>query len=60
MGYELVHKQPSYYDMMEVPPSASFIEIKNGYRRASLRVHPDKLKQQAPLSEEDEHCSLQV
>jgi len=43
LGYELLNKEPSYYDMMEVSPTASLAEIKKGYKRASLRVHPDKL-----------------
>jgi len=52
IGFELMHKDPSYYDMMEVIPSASLPEIKKGYKRASLRVHPDKLQ---AAGEDEEH-----
>lgn len=44
IGLELVYKEPSYYDLMDVLPTASNAEIKKGYKRASLLVHPDKLK----------------
>jgi len=43
IGYEVSHKEPSYYDMMEVLPSAPYAEIKKGYKRMSLKVHPDKI-----------------
>lgn len=52
LGFELMHKEPSYYDMMEVPPGAPLSDIKKGYKRASLRVHPDKLT--AAGGEDDE------
>jgi len=44
IGLELVHKDPSFYDLMEVLPSATLAEVKKGYKKASLRVHPDKLQ----------------
>jgi len=44
IGCELLYKEPSYYDMLEVLPSADSAEVKKGYKRASLRVHPDKLQ----------------
>jgi len=44
IGYELVNKEPSYYDMMEVLPKSPLAEIKRGYKRAATRVHPDKLQ----------------
>lgn len=43
IGYQLTHKEPSYYDMLEVLPNAPYAEIKKGYRRMSLKVHPDKV-----------------
>ena len=42
IGWEFANKEPSYYDLCEVSPRASYAEIKKGYKRASLRVHPDK------------------
>jgi len=52
IGLELVHKEPSYYDMMDVLPTASLADIKKGYKRASLLVHPDKLKAAAGADED--------
>ena len=43
IGLEITYKEPSYYDMMEVPADASSADIKKGYKRASLKVHPDKI-----------------
>lgn len=42
IGFEVLHKDRSYYDMMGVRPNAPFAEIKKGYRAESLKVHPDK------------------
>ena len=33
----------SFYDMMDVLPSAPSHDLKKGYKRASLKVHPDKV-----------------
>lgn len=33
---------PSYYDILEVPKTASADEIKKSYRRLSLKYHPDR------------------
>lgn len=33
---------PSYYDILEVPKTASVDEIKKSYRRLSLKYHPDR------------------
>jgi len=52
IGLELVHKEPSYYDLMGVLPTASYADIKKGYKRASLQVHPDKLKSTSASDEE--------
>lgn len=43
IGFELKNKEPSYYDMMEVLPSAPYAELKKGFKRVSLKVHPDKV-----------------
>ncbi|KAL3898672.1 MAG: hypothetical protein SGPRY_012793 [Prymnesium sp.] len=52
IGLELAYKEPSYYDLMDVLPTASLADIKKGYKRASLQVHPDKLKAAAGPDEE--------
>lgn len=52
IGLELTHKEQSYFDMMDVTPSASAIDIKKGYKKASLRVHPDKLRAEGIVDEE--------
>lgn len=33
---------PSYYDILEVPKTATIDEIKKSYRRLSLKYHPDR------------------
>ena len=48
---EMAHKAPSYYDKLEVMPTANHAEIKKGYRAAAQKVHPDKL--QAAGEDED-------
>ena len=40
----------SYYDILGVSSSATFVEIKSKYRELSLKFHPDKIK--TSLSEE--------
>ena len=35
----------SYYDIMDVPPSASQEDIRKAYKKISLRLHPDKVAQ---------------
>ena len=51
LGLEMTHKAPSYYDKLEVMPTANHAEIKKGYRAAAQKVHPDKL--QAAGEDED-------
>lgn len=53
IGYELQRKTPSYYDMMEVAPTAPYAEIKKGYKRMSLKVHPDKVMERADVDEDE-------
>ena len=44
IGYELTFKEESFYDMLGVSPTAHHTELKKGYKRESLKVHPDKLQ----------------
>ncbi|KAF3993552.1 hypothetical protein FT663_00222 [Candidozyma haemuli var. vulneris] len=32
----------SYYDLMGLPPTATSLDIKKAYRKAAIRLHPDK------------------
>lgn len=43
LGAEIAYKESSYYDMLEVLPTAQGSELKKGFKRASLKVHPDKV-----------------
>lgn len=42
VGYDLSSREPNFFEVLEVPTSASFADIKRAYRTKSLEVHPDK------------------
>ncbi|KAI1761299.1 DnaJ-domain-containing protein [Hypoxylon sp. FL1150] len=50
-------KETKLYDQLGVKPDASQDEIKKGYRKAALKWHPDKNKDNPAASEKFKECS---
>jgi hypothetical protein len=42
VGIDLASRQPNYFEILEVPTTASFADIKRAYKAKSLEMHPDK------------------
>ena len=53
IGIELNGKEPSLYDQIDVLPGAPSSDLKKGYKRASLKVHPDKVAAAQAAGEAD-------
>ncbi|KAG5923976.1 hypothetical protein E4U42_004775 [Claviceps africana] len=50
-------RETQLYDTLGIRPDASQDEIKKGYRKAALKWHPDKNKDNANASEKFKECS---
>ncbi|PHH83396.1 hypothetical protein CDD82_1330 [Ophiocordyceps australis] len=50
-------KETKLYDTLSVKPTASQDEIKKGYRKAALKWHPDKNKDDPSAAERFKECS---
>ncbi|KAM0332971.1 hypothetical protein ACHAQA_001627 [Verticillium albo-atrum] len=50
-------KETKLYDQLSVKPDATQEEIKKGYRKAALKWHPDKNKDNPNASEKFKECS---
>jgi hypothetical protein len=49
-----------YYEVLGISEDANEAEIKKGYRRASSRLHPDKIQSQREVTEEDTKAFQEV
>jgi hypothetical protein len=39
---DMSSRQPNYFEILEVPTTASFADVKRAYKAKSLEMHPDK------------------
>ena len=46
LAWDVNNKEQSLYDVLQVQPTANFVDIKKGFKRLSVEFHPDKLQQQ--------------